>query len=200
MNEYSFKGGVKMSAEKKEQIRDAAVDVISENGFYNTRMQDIADQAGLAVGTIYNYFSNKDDVLEYIFIIEMEKRIKMLDELKSENMPTKKLIGKFLEKQFESLVIRPHLGRVIVREKDFSKHSESKKIKEFMQTIIKSMEEIFEAGIEKDEIIDIDQHMMAVFFFGAVQGIIEQALTKPEVSLLRDAADFVMARIDHIFK
>jgi len=81
MNEYSFKGGVKMSAEKKEQIRDAAVDVISENGFYNTRMQDIADEAGLAVGTIYNYFSNKDDVLEYIFKVEMERRMEIMKDL-----------------------------------------------------------------------------------------------------------------------
>jgi len=199
MNEHSFKGGVKMSIEKKKRIRAAAVEVISEKGFYNTRMQDIADEAGLAVGTIYNYFSNKDDVLEYIFKMEMERRMEIMQELKSKDISTKKLITLFLEKHFETLVRNPHLGRVIVREKDFSKHSESSKIKEFMENIIQKFENVFLQGIKNGEIIELDPHLMAVFFFGALQGIIEHSLTAPEVELLQQGPDFIMQRIDHIF-
>ena len=62
-----------MAQNNRNKIKKAAVEVISKKGFFNTRMQDIADEAGLAVGTIYNYFSSKDEVLSYIFKNEMQR-------------------------------------------------------------------------------------------------------------------------------
>ena len=95
MNEYSFKELVLMAQETKNRIRDAAVEVISREGFFNTRMQEIADQAALAVGTIYNYFSSKDEVLSYIFKNEMQRRMEYMSELKKENLTIKEFLNKF---------------------------------------------------------------------------------------------------------
>ncbi len=199
MNEHSFKELVNLAAETKEQIRNAAVEVISNKGFHNTRMQDIADKAELAVGTLYNYFSSKNEVLEYIFEIEMQRRMAIMKKLKEENFTTKELIKEFLTRHFEILIRNPHLGRVVVREKDFSKNKKAGEIKKFMQTLITGIEKIFKNGVENGEIKDIDCHLMAVFFFGAIHGIIEHALTEPEVAILQKAPEFIMERINHIF-
>ena len=45
------------------QIVDAAVIAISENGYHQAQVSKIAKQAGVADGTIYLYFKNKEDIL-----------------------------------------------------------------------------------------------------------------------------------------
>ena len=51
-------------AEKYRRILDAAVEVIAENGYFLSPVSKIAERAGVADGTIYLYFKNKDDVLK----------------------------------------------------------------------------------------------------------------------------------------
>ena len=199
MNEQSFKEMVNVAQETKARIRKAAVEIISKEGFFNTRMQDIADEASLAVGTIYNYFSSKDEVLSYIFQNEMKRRMEYMSELKKEDLTIKEFLIKFLKKHFSLLADNPHLGRVLVREKDFSRGEKSGEIKEHMNSMITMLEKLFEIGVVRGEIKDINTHLMAVYFFGSMQGIIEYSLTEPEMQLLEEAPDFSMKRIEDIF-
>ena len=189
-----------MAKETKDRIREAAVEVISREGFFNTRMQEIADEAALAVGTIYNYFSSKDEVLSYIFKAEMKRRMEIMSQLQEKKLSTKEFLSRFLNKHFAVLIENPELGRVLVREKDFSKGKNNGEIKEHMNSLIKMLEKLFTAGIKKGEIKEINTHLMAVYFFGSIQGIIEYALTEPEMEMLEEAPQFVMERIDDIFK
>lgn len=52
---------------KKDLIRLSATKIIEEEGFYKTKVKAIADDAEIAVGTVYIYFKSKDDILDYIF-------------------------------------------------------------------------------------------------------------------------------------
>ncbi|HEX3342930.1 MAG TPA: TetR/AcrR family transcriptional regulator [Polyangiaceae bacterium] len=47
----------------RNAILDAAEAVFAERGFHGARIQDIAERARTAVGTVYNHFEDKDDVL-----------------------------------------------------------------------------------------------------------------------------------------
>jgi AcrR family transcriptional regulator len=47
----------------RNAILDAAEAVFAERGFHGARIQDIAERARIAVGTVYNHFSDKDEVL-----------------------------------------------------------------------------------------------------------------------------------------
>jgi AcrR family transcriptional regulator len=48
---------------RRNQILDAATKVFAEKGFHRTTTKEIARVAGVAEGTIYNYFANKSDLL-----------------------------------------------------------------------------------------------------------------------------------------
>lgn len=52
---------------RKNQILDAAAAVFAEKGFHPATIQDIAKTAGIAGGTIYNYFDSKPALLLGIF-------------------------------------------------------------------------------------------------------------------------------------
>jgi TetR/AcrR family transcriptional regulator, fatty acid metabolism regulator protein len=54
-------------APKRDAILRAAIDVFAERGFFNAQVADVARSAGVAAGTVYLYFSSKDDLLVSIF-------------------------------------------------------------------------------------------------------------------------------------
>ncbi len=53
--------------EKKRKIIDAAIKIFARNGYFNSRVSEIAKEAGVADGTIYIYFSSKEELLSAIF-------------------------------------------------------------------------------------------------------------------------------------
>jgi TetR/AcrR family fatty acid metabolism transcriptional regulator len=61
--------------DKREAILRAATSVFAEKGFFNSKVADIAKAAGVADGTVYLYFKNKDDVLHSIFDRAMDEFI-----------------------------------------------------------------------------------------------------------------------------
>ncbi len=58
---------MKRNTEKYQQILEAAVTVFAEQGFLQSTVAQVAKKAGVADGTIYLYFKNKDDILIQIY-------------------------------------------------------------------------------------------------------------------------------------
>lgn len=52
---------------KKKQLINVAADVFTKKGFHATRMQEIATSAGVAKGTLYEYFATKEDLFLAIY-------------------------------------------------------------------------------------------------------------------------------------
>jgi len=51
------------ATDRQDQILDAAVHLFAEQGFHKTTTREIAEAAGVAEGTLYNYFASKDELL-----------------------------------------------------------------------------------------------------------------------------------------
>ena len=54
-------------ADKREAILRAATRVFARNGYFNSKVADIASDAGVADGTVYLYFKSKEEILHSIF-------------------------------------------------------------------------------------------------------------------------------------
>ncbi len=61
--------------DKHEAILRAAITVFAEKGYFNSKVADIASEAGVADGTVYLYFKSKEEILHSIFNRAMEKFI-----------------------------------------------------------------------------------------------------------------------------
>ena len=53
--------------DKREAILRAAIKVFAGRGYFNSKVSDIAGEAGIADGTVYLYFKSKDEILHSIF-------------------------------------------------------------------------------------------------------------------------------------
>jgi TetR/AcrR family fatty acid metabolism transcriptional regulator len=61
--------------DKREAILRAAIQVFAHNGYFNSKVADIAREAGVADGTVYLYFKSKEDILHSIFDRGMNEAI-----------------------------------------------------------------------------------------------------------------------------
>lgn len=72
-----------VSIERTEQILQAAMTVFAQRGFHESRMDDIAEHAGVSKGTLYLYFKSKDEIisamLEAFFAHEFENMQTLLN-------------------------------------------------------------------------------------------------------------------------
>jgi TetR/AcrR family transcriptional regulator, fatty acid metabolism regulator protein len=58
---------VRTGGDKREAILRAAITVFAHNGYFNSKVADIAREAGVADGTVYLYFKSKEEILHQIF-------------------------------------------------------------------------------------------------------------------------------------
>ncbi len=103
---------LKRDKPKYMQIVDAAVIAIAENGYHQAQVAKIAKQAGVADGTIYLYFKNKEDILISVFQEKMGIFVENLQAIIKSGDPSSKKLSKMIENHFRVLSSDRHLATV----------------------------------------------------------------------------------------
>src|SRR5216684_2283702 len=112
-NVYMNAGSFMRESDKHQQIIEAAVRVFARNGYYNSRVSDVAREAGVASGTIYLYFKTKDDILVTLFREKMAAWVSFVrEEIKGEGDPVAK-IRRLVALHFSVLEKDPALAEVV---------------------------------------------------------------------------------------
>lgn len=97
------KGSAKVFiADKREAILRAAIKVFARRGYFNSKVADVAKEAGIADGTVYLYFKSKDEILHSVFDRAMAEFIaegkRELAELESPKDKLRRIAELHLEK------------------------------------------------------------------------------------------------------
>ncbi|MCG8571230.1 MAG: TetR/AcrR family transcriptional regulator [Spirochaetes bacterium] len=108
----------KKGIETRQKILDTAIKMYSENGYYNTNVEDIAKTAGVPVGSIYAYFEDKKDILytaleQYNQLI-MKNMNGVESLLEAEFIDLKELLKALLEKVLKAHEILPDFHHEIL--------------------------------------------------------------------------------------
>ncbi len=110
--------------DRKTIIHGAAIKLFGEKGFEKTTMENIASKADLGVGTLYNYFASKGDIL--LSIIEDRSAIyeSKLDEILAGGDYSLDAIGIFIDNYLQSFsfysksIWREFIGSLLTRQKN----------------------------------------------------------------------------------
>jgi len=99
--------------DKPQQIIEAAVRVFARKGYYNSRVSDIAREAGIAAGTIYLYFKTKDDILVTLFRDKMADFVGVLRKAIAGEADAASKIRRLVSLHFRILEESPDLAEVV---------------------------------------------------------------------------------------
>src|SRR5216110_1881846 len=96
--------------DKPQAIIDAAIRVFARNGYYNSRVSDIAREAGIASGTIYLYFKTKDDILVRLFRHKMAEFVSALRKQIAGEPDAPAKLRRLVRVHFETLQAHPDVA------------------------------------------------------------------------------------------
>jgi len=151
--------------DKKELIRLSATKIIAKEGFCKTRVQAIADDAKIAVGTVYIYYKNKDGILDYIFEAQHEKIVTFIEELEQKKIPPLEKIKQILAFHFSQLEDNPDLAKVLVQENRGPPENELPWVKNDAIGVPEIFHKMLDESKQKGEIRDIDTELFGAIIF-----------------------------------
>lgn len=162
------------NGDKRERILEGALKAFARKGFYNTKVSEIASEAGVADGTIYLYFKNKDDLLISLFEDRMEWVIERLrNELESVEGDVIEKIRRAVEMHFQLAADEPELAEFITVElRQSAKFMKEYKNPRFLD-YLRILEGLVAEGQREGSIrADIDARLVGRALFGALDEVL----------------------------
>jgi TetR/AcrR family fatty acid metabolism transcriptional regulator len=159
---------------KYKKIIEAAVAVIAENGFHQAQVSKIAKRAGVADGTIYIYFKNKEDILTSLFSEKMGEFIERIQQVISDKASAKEKMAALVETHFSILAADRNMAIVTQLELRQSNKEIRMKINDTLKNYTTLMEGIIESGKKEGvfrETLDVRLARQMVF------GTIDETVT-----------------------
>ncbi len=189
--------------QKKMEILLSATRVFARMGFANTKMIDIAEEAKIGKGTIYEYFKNKDEIFEYAFHHFMETMENQLGtDIAKITDPVEKLKtlayswGKILSEHEEDIVqIMLDFWAEAIRQKDENRL----KLIDFDQIYTEYrglIMTILDQGIRQGKFKPVNTFYIASLIVGMIDGVMLQYILdkdnfKPLEALRCFAEEFI---------
>jgi TetR/AcrR family transcriptional regulator, fatty acid metabolism regulator protein len=187
-------GSFMRDQDKHHQIIEAAVRVFARNGYYNSRVSDIAREAGIASGTIYLYFKTKDAILVTLFREKMAAWVAYVRaEIATEPDAVAK-IRRLIALHFGVLENDPALAEVVQIElrqgHKFFRGASAQEVSMYFDLIASVLEEGQAAGAIRP---DVSVNVATKVLFGAMDQVATSWVLGKRKYRLSDSADAVAA-------
>lgn len=143
-------------AKKRDRILKSAAKTFASKGFYHAKISQIARDAGVADGTIYLYFKNKDEILITVFEESVGRIItEFREELTKFDSPVEKL-RKFAYLHLQLVETQPDVAAVVQLElrqsNKFIKEYAGSSIADYLNLISDILEEGQQQGLFRSDI------------------------------------------------
>jgi TetR/AcrR family fatty acid metabolism transcriptional regulator len=160
-----------IAQEKRRRILDAAVRVFARKGYHTCRVGEIAEEAGIAHGLLYHYFSSKEEVLETIFRETWSELVAAVRAVEESGEPAREQL-----RQVAAILLRawrrdPDLVRVLVRE--VARSPEVQRRVAEIDHVFRALERIVSRGQEEGDFRrDLDPRLASWIVYGAIEEIL----------------------------
>jgi AcrR family transcriptional regulator len=159
------------TTDRRAELLEAAVRVFARKGFHQSRVGDIAEEAGVAHGLLYHYFRSKDEVLETIFRETWTQLVADTQRIELAGVPLREQLRRFARIYLGSWLVTPELVRVLVRE--VARSPEVGDRVDEIRGLFQALQRIIEAGRERGEVrSDVDAQIAAWAVYGALEEIL----------------------------
>ncbi len=195
--------GAKLSRREREKLWQrqemltAAIELFSEKGFHNVSMQEIAKRSEFAIGTLYKFFKNKEDLYRSIIVKQSDTfHTALTRALNEEDDEIEKLRNyvKIKGAVFMDNVSVIRLYFAETRGASFNiKTGLDKEIREEYELLLQKLTGVFAAGIQKKRFQEIaEPYHLAVSLDSLTNAFLHLWLEAPEQHPYPDDPDVIL--------
>lgn len=174
-----------MVAARRAQILDAATRVFASKGFNRATIRDVAQAAGIADGTIYNYFANKSDLLMGLLdrLNDTERRPASLAQVTM--APFADFMRVYLRERVEALWSNADLFRAVLPELLANPELRARYYDEVIAPTMTLAEGVLRGLIANGTVRDLDLPLSMRIVAGSVLGLMVLQLLGDEMLAAR---------------
>ena len=193
----------KLSRREREKLRQrqemlaAALELFSEKGYHNVSMREIAERAEFAIGTLYKFFKNKEDLYKALMMEKAEEYHRGLMRVLAEEDDVLTVLENYIAikaRLFTNSLALLRLYFAETRGTSFNiKAGLDQDIRKLYDKFVMRLASVLEAGVRKKVFRKIDPYYMAVALEGLTNAFLFCWLEDPErhsyeanVPLIRD--------------
>ena len=173
-----------------QSIREAAMRVVSRKGYDHVTVQDIADEAGVAKGTVYLYFKSREDVLEKTMSFSFEDFHILIREAIGRGTTFRERVEQVVRAQLEYFERQQEFFRLYLAmaeplgERRLRKHAS-------YRTHIGQLVSMVEMALENDEVRAQPPERIAIALASVVRDIGLQRMTEKNKRPIAEDIEFV---------
>ncbi len=190
-NEYLVRHKKRPSRREREKARqrrdmlEAALILFSEKGYHNVTMHEIASKAEFAIGTLYKFFRNKEDLYKALILEKTEAFHAAIVEAIGEHDGEVDRLRNYIRVKSEIFRVHVPVIRLYFSEQygeSFNLMAElNDRIRQRHEESLKVLADVFESGMRKNRFRRIaDPHALAVALDGISTAFLFRWLEKPE--------------------
>lgn len=177
---------------KRKRILAAAVRTFGKRGFHEARISEIAAAAGVAEGTVYLYFKNKEDLLGVVFDETMDDVLSDGKRIALSARPAAERLLRLVDLHLSFLASDRHLASVFQIELRRSARLVERFSRSKLVEYFRLLEHVLKEGIASGELRrDLDARLAVRVLFGAADEILSEWLLSGEVAPAYDAERLV---------
>jgi TetR/AcrR family fatty acid metabolism transcriptional regulator len=173
-----------------QSIREAAMRVVSRKGYDHVTVQDIADEAGVAKGTVYLYFKSREDVLEKTMSFSFEEFHILIREAIGRGTTFRERVEQVVQAQLVYFEQKQEFFRLYLAmaeplgERRLRKHAS-------YRTHIAQLVSMVEMALEKDEVRAQPPERIAIALASVVRDIGLQRMAEKSKRPIAEDIEFV---------
>lgn len=161
----------------RESVYRAVLEVFSDCGPERLTMQKVASAAGIATGTLYNYFKDKDELMVYAAQRLFEQNHRLMSDIAAERRGGKAKLMQLIRSEFRLFHENIAYFRFLDQAQVFYKIDLAIK-REHVERITEVIGRVIEQGIAEGAFKNVDVPSTADFFHRAIVGTLRM---RPEL-------------------
>ncbi|GAB6909175.1 fatty acid metabolism transcriptional regulator FadR [Desulfosarcina cetonica] len=159
--------------DKYQRILEAAITVFAKQGFFQSTIAQIAKAAGVADGTIYLYFKNKDDILVQFYQYKTRQIFERFRDVVQQATTAEEKLRSLIRVHLQEFQQDPHMAIVYQAETHQYHRRNDENLKEMSKLYRDIISEVVELGQEEGTIRrDLYMGLVKRFINGAVDEVI----------------------------
>lgn len=161
----------KKSGTTRENILQAALHLFAVKGYHETSISAVAERAGVGKGTLYWYFSSKEELFRQVLTEKGEGLYKQLEDLLELELPADQVLRKLTEIKMTFMFHNQKMSQIFLNNIQFTDEEFKLQLIEKHKRIIELVQKIMQRGIADKSFKPGSALKMAVAFLGMINSM-----------------------------
>ena len=160
----------------RQDILDAVISLLIRNGIQGLTMDRVAAEAGVAKGTLYVYFTNKEEILDAALDASFDPLIRELSVLLDDDYPPDKKLAEFALCHLRFFDEHKDLIRVLFFDRERVHSEKSHYTDRRYQLFVHRVADVLDDGVRQGMFVPLDSMKVAAMFIEAHMGMVMQRI------------------------